>query len=458
MAKLRFPEGFRWGTATAAYQIEGGWDADGKGESIWDRFAHTPGKIRPGHTGDVACDSYHRWRDDLALMREMNLNSYRFSIAWTRIQPEGRGPANAKGLDYYRNLIDGLLEAGIRPFPTLYHWCLPQALEDAGGWPSRDTAGRFADYAEIVTRALGDRVSDWMIFNEPSIFTTLGYLIGIHAPGRREPGAYLRATHTVNLAQGEAFRAMRAVLPQARIGTAFNMTACEPQGDGQADAEAAERWHRFVNEWYLATALRGAYPEAFPEGLPKDLMGLQPGDEERMRAPLDFVGINLYSRTLVRAVALDGSEGGPPLRLGVEPKLLGGNEGPRTDFGWEVWPNALHDVVVRITRDYERPIIEITENGCSYADGPGADGVIRDGRRIEFLRGYLSALHRAIGAGADVRGYHCWSLLDNFEWAEGFEQRFGLAWVDFERPDRARTLKESGRWYGRAAADNGFES
>jgi beta-glucosidase len=449
VARVRFPDGFRWGTATAAYQIEGAWQADGKGESIWDRFAHTPGRIKGGHTGDVACDSYHRWRDDIALMQQMGLNSYRFSIAWPRIQPDGRGAANRNGIDYYGRLVDGLLAAGIRPFPTLYHWCLPQALEDAGGWPNRDLAGRFADYAELVVRALGDRVKDWMLFNEPAIFTMLGYRIGIHAPGRRDPEAFWLATHTVNLAQGEACRALRGLDPGLRLGTAFSMSPCEPAGDSEADRAAAERWHALINEWFLAPALRGQYPPAFRSGVPADRLGLRPGDLERVRADLDFLGINLYTRSVVR------DEPGDP-DVGATPLLFGGNQGPRTDFGWEVWPDALYQMVRRITRDYGRPVIEITENGCSYGDGPGEDGVIRDPRRIEFYRGYLAALARAIEEGADVRGYHAWSLIDNFEWAEGFEQRFGLAWVDFA--SGKRTLKESGRWYGRVAAENGFEA
>jgi len=450
MARVRFPQGFHWGTATASYQIEGAWQEDGKGESIWDRFTHTPGKIKLGHTGDVACDSYHRFADDIALMREMNQTSYRFSIAWPRIQPNGNGAANAKGLDHYRRFIDALLDAGIRPFPTLYHWDLPQALEERGGWPERDTAGRFADYAETVIRALGDRVSHWMIFNEPSIFTVMGYLAGIHAPGRRDPDAFLRATHTVNLAQGEAFRAMRAVRPEAVIGTAFNMSACESAGDSEADRAAAERWHAFVNLWYLEPALQGRYPQAFVGGAPLERMGVRDGDLERVRAPLDFLGINLYTRTLVKHHE-DDKFGLKALPVGP----LGGNDGPKTDFGWEVWPKALYDVLMRITRDYGRPVLEVTENGCSYADGPDARGVIRDLRRIEFYRGFLQAVAEAIEHGADVRGYHAWTLLDNFEWSEGYEQRFGLAWVDFASTNR--TLKESGRWYGRVAAENGFD-
>ena len=446
---IRFPAGFRWGAATASYQIEGGVRADGRGESIWDRFSHTPGRVKNGDTGDLACRSYERWRDDVALCRALHLGSYRFSIAWPRIQPDGGGTPDPRGLDHYRRLADALLEAGIRPFPTLYHWDLPQALEDAGGWPSRDTAGRFAEYAAAVVRALGDRVSDWMIFNEPNIFTTLGYLLGVHAPGRSEPDAFFRATHVVNLAQGEACRAMRAELSGLRIGTAFNMSPCEPARDCEEDREAAERFHRFMNLWFLDPALHGRYPDAFPKGLPAERLGVEPGDLERARADLDFLGVNLYTRTLVRDHPAD------PHGLGALPATAGGGpDGPRTDFDWEVWPNALRDMLLRITRDYDRPVLEITENGCSYGDGPGPDGVVRDTRRIDFYRGYLGALHEAIEAGADVRGYHAWSLLDNFEWAEGYDQRFGLVHVDFATGQR--TVKESGRWYARVAAENGF--
>ena len=451
MARIRFPEGFHWGTATASYQIEGAWNEDGKGESIWDRFTHTPGPIKNGDNGDVACDSYHRFRDDVALMREMNLNSYRFSFSWPRVLPTGKGAVNAKGLDYYGALIDELLAAGIRPIPTLYHWDLPQSLEEAGGWPERDMAGRFADYAEVMVRAFGDRVHDWIVFNEPAIFTVMGYLVGIHAPGRRDRDAFLRATHTVNRAQAEAFRAMRAASGEARIGTAFSMSPCEPFGDSQADADAAERWHGFVNAWFLEPALRGRYPDAYVDGVPLETLGVRDGDLELVKAPLDFIAINLYMRTLVEASpgnpnGLDAHAAGP----------LGGNDGPRTDFGWEVWPDALHDMILRVTRDYDRPVIEVTENGCSYSDGPDANGRIRDDRRIDFYRGYLAAVARAIEAGADVRGYHAWTLLDNFEWAEGYQQRFGLAWVNF--PETDRTLKDSGRWYGQVAAENGFEA
>jgi len=396
----------------------------------------------------VACDHYHRFREDVALMKQLGLTSYRFSISWPRIQPTGRGAPNLKGLDFYGALVEELLAAGIRPFVTLYHWDLPQALEDAGGWPERDMAGRFADYAEIVARALGDRVKHWMLFNEPKVFTVMGYLVGIHAPGRRDREAFLRATHTVNRAAGRSFAALKAIDSGFEISNAYNLSPCEPLSDSAADAEATRRWDGFVNRWFLHPNLKGEYPDAFPGGLPAEAMDIRDGDMDEVRAPFDFVGINLYTRSLVKHVddgnldAMDGSPGGGP-------------DGPRTDFGWEVWPKALEDQILAVTRDYDAPILEITENGCSYADAPDAAGVVDDRRRIEFYRGYLAGVARAIAAGARVRGYHAWSLMDNFEWAEGYEQRFGLVWCDFKTLER--TPKASARWYAEVAANNGFD-
>jgi len=449
-SEIRFPKNFFWGTATASYQIEGAWSEDGKGESIWDRFAHTSGKIKNRDTGDMACDSFHRWKEDIALMRAMNLNSYRFSISWPRIQPSGSGPANAKGVDYYRRLVDALLEARIRPFVTLYHWDLPQVLEDAGGWPNRDTAGRFADYVQLVAGTLGDRVSDWMLFNEPSAFTDLGYLEGIHAPGRQSVLDFLRATHTVNLAQGAGFRALKAACPLARVGSAFSMSSCEPATNSEEDKLAAERAYAMTNVWFLEPALRGRYPEALTF-LPETSMGIKSGDMEKVRAPLDFIGINLYYRTIASAPsAMERLAHAQQWLFPV--KMVGGEQGPKTDIGWEVWPQALYDMVMRISRDYNHPVIEITESGCAYNDVPDAKGVIADGRRIEYHRQYLAAVARAISDGADVRGYHAWTVIDNFEWAEGFSQRFGLAFVDFKT--QKRTIKNSGRWYAKVAAQN----
>jgi len=446
LSKIEFPAGFHWGAATASYQIEGGWKADGKGESVWDRFSHTDGKVQHGHTGDVACDHYNRFREDVALMKELNLTSYRFSLGWPRIQPLGKGAVNQKGLDFYSSLVDELLAADIRPFVTLYHWDLPQALEDDGGWPERDLAGRFSDYAEIVGHALGDRVKHWMIFNEPKVFTVMGYLIGNHAPGRQDRGDFLRATHTVNRATGRAFAALKSIDESFEVSSAFNMSPCEPQTDSAEDAAATKRWDGFVNRWFIEPALLGRYPDIFPSGFPAEDMGIEDGDFEEMKAPLDFVGINLYNRSIVKAAHdgnLDAMDAGP------------GRDGPHTDFGWEVWPDALHDQIMSVTRDYDAPIIEITENGCAYGEAPDAEGVVSDSRRIDFYRGYLKAVARAIKAGANVRGYHAWSLMDNFEWAEGYGQRFGLVWCDFETLER--TPKASARWYAEVAANNGFE-
>jgi beta-glucosidase len=449
-SEIAFPKGFFWGTATAAYQIEGGWNEDGKGESIWDRFAHTPGKIKNGDTGDIACDSYHRWREDIALMRAMNLMSYRFSISWPRVQPSGSGAVNPKGMDYYSRLVDALREAHIRPFVTLYHWDLPQALEDAGGWPNRDTAARFADYTRLVAQALGDRVTDWMLFNEPDAFVDLGYLEGTHAPGKKSLLDFLRATHVVNLAQGAGFQALKAARPRARVGTAFSMSPCEPASNSEEDKLAAERAHAITNIWFIEPALRGRYPEALTF-LPETAMGVKSGDMEKTRAALDFIGINLYYRTIASAPgAVERAAHAQEWLFPV--KMDGAHEGAMTDIGWEVWPKSLYDMVTRITRDYNRPVLEITESGCAYNDGPDASAVIRDSRRIAYHREYLAALARSIADGADVRGYHAWSLLDNFEWAEGFSQRFGLAYVDFKTG--RRTMKDSGRWYAKVAAQN----
>jgi beta-glucosidase len=449
-SEIPFPKNFSWGAATAAYQIEGAWKEDGKGESIWDRFSHTPGKIKNGDTGDLACDSYHRWREDVALLRVMNLTSYRFSVSWPRIQPAGSGLANSKGIDYYSRLVDALLEARIRPLVTLYHWDLPQSLEDAGGWPNRDTASRFADYVELVARGLGDRVSDWMLFNEPFAFTYLGYLEGRNAPGRKSIIDFLRASHTVNLAQAAGYRALKATRPSARGGTAFSMSACEPATNSEEDRQAAERAHALINLWFLEPALQGRYPEALAF-LPETAMGIKSDDLDKVRAPLDFIGINLYYRTIASAPSL--IERLPHAQQWLFPvKITDGQQGPKTGNGWEVWPQAIYDMVTRISRDFSRPQIEITENGCAYNDGPGVDGLIRDTRRIEYHRQYLQALARAIADGADVRGYHAWSLFDNLEWAEGFSQRFGLAYVDFKT--QQRTIKDSGRWYAKVAAEN----
>ena len=444
-----FPQGFLWGAATAAYQVEGAWNTDGRGESIWDRFAHTPGKIKNDANGDVACDSYHRYREDIALMRRLGVKSYRYSIAWPRVQPGGKGGANTKGLDYYKRLTDALLEAGIRPFPTLYHWDLPQPLEDAGGWPNRDTAQRFADYVTLVARALGDRIGQCAIFNEPKTFTHVGYWQGTHAPGRTDPLAMLRATHTVNLAQGLAFRALKSARPSLKVGGVIDVAPMNAATDSAADRDAAGRWYKLLNLWFLYPALRGAYPDGvLPADRQASLLGWQDGDAERVRADLDFVGLNYYSPWVVR----HAPEGNGVPGLDTQADWATGS-GAKADNGWNIDPHGFYTILKDMAGHAAGRPLEITENGAAYNTVPDAQGRIRDTGRIAWLQQHLRELSHAIRDGVPVRAYHCWSLLDNFEWAEGYTQRFGLVHVDFEN-GRKRTVKDSGEWYAKVIAAN----
>jgi beta-glucosidase len=431
-----FPAGFVWGAATSAYQVEGAWREDGKGESIWDRFAHTPGKILDGSTGDVACDQYHRYREDVALLRELGLSAYRFSVAWPRVVPDASRRINRPGLDYYDRLVDELLGQGITPYPTLFHWDLPQWLEDAGGWADRAVIGPFADYVDTVVRALGDRVDTWTVLNEPQIFVSHGYELGDHAPGLRDPDLALRASHVVNLAHAESIRAVRAASPRAAVGSAFNTDVTYPASDDEADLAAADRHHARINAWFLDPLLRGRYPEAFvDQDAALSRMDIRPDDIDSMASTLDFIALNMYSRAIVAADPSDE-------RFGT--RTVPG-PGRRTSFDWEVWPAALHRLVTRFDRDYGHPPIYITENGCAELTEPGADGRVHDGDRVDYLAGHIGQLARAIDDGCDVRGYFVWSLLDNFEWGVGYTQRFGVVWVDFEH-DLRRTVKDSGWW------------
>lgn len=463
----QFPKDFIWGAATASYQVEGAWNEDGKGESIWDRFAHTPGRVRGGVTGDVACDQYHRYEEDVSLMRKLNLKSYRFSISWPRIQPNGTGEPNIKGLDYYSRLIDTLLAAGIRPWCTMYHWDLPQALEDRGGWPNRDLAGYFADYAGILAKHLGDRITTWAPFNMPWAIAYMGYAAGALPPCRTSLTDFLKAAHTLGLAQGEAHRAVKAASPKASFGSAYEMAPAYPKTDSEADRAAAARYHAMNNVFFLEAAMTGRYPNAFVGEPPLELMGFRPGDETILKAPLDWIGLHYYTRRAVSDASQEQHFGGgsfsgteietagpggrdPYTRFNAEmPK-----EGPLTEAGLEIWPQGIYDLVTQISQEYKGLPIEITESGCSYLDTPydEADGRIPDIRRIEWYRQVLAELARAIKDGAEVRAFHAWTLLDNFQWGEGHTERYGLIYTDFR--SQKRTIKDSGFWFSRVAATN----
>ena len=466
MKRARFPDGFLWGMASAAYQVEGAWNLDGKGESNWDRFSHTVGKIKGGATGDVACDQYHRYREDVEILKRLNQKSYRFSTSWARIQPAGTGPVNQRGIDYYSRLTDALLEAGIRPFCTIYHWDLPQALEDRGGWPNRDLASYYADFAGILAKNLGDRITTWAPFNMPWTFTYYGYGIGVFPPGKTSFDQFLKAAHTVNLAQGEAFRSIKAVSRNATVGSAYGMAPAYPKTDSEADRAATARYHAMNNLYFLNTAIHGEYPKAFVGETPYEAMGFKAGDEKMMKVPLDWVGFHYYTRRIVshsNGLWLSGNarhygtetegEGGsasrdPLTEIHVEMPT----EGPLTEAGLEIWPRGIYDLVMQISREYNHPMIEISENGCCYLDAPDETARVPDIRRIAFHQQILAELARAIADGARVRAYHAWSLVDNFEWADGHTERYGLTYVDFR--NQKRTIKDSGLWYGRVAALN----
>ncbi len=449
----RFPEGFLWGAATSAYQVEGAVREDGRSPSIWDTLCRVPGAIRDGHTGDVADDQYHRYREDVSLMAALGLGAYRFSVAWPRVLPAGRGAVNEAGLDYYRRLVDELLAAGIEPHLTIYHWDLPQVLQDAGGWPARDTARWFGDYAAVVFDALHDRVRLWTTLNEPWCSSLLGYADGVHAPGIRDPRQATRAIHHLLLGHGLALQAMRAIDPSREVGITLNL---QPIRVGEQDPsppllDAARRVDGLRNRVWTEPLLRGRYPadvasdlEAFG-GLP-----VRDGDLVLIDQPIDFLGVNYYADDF-----LVWAPGGTmPHTPGVQ-DVAGRDPGPgATDMGWPVTPDGLRDLLVTLAATYpDLPPIHVTENGVAY-DDPVVEGAIHDQRRIEYLEAHLAALQEAIAEGVDVRAYFQWSLLDNFEWSHGYRMRFGLVHVDYET--QARTPRDSAFWYRDVIARNGL--
>lgn len=451
MGILHFPERFVWGVATSAQQIEGACRVDGRGESIWDRFASRPGSIEDGSRPSVSCGHYERWREDLDLMSWLGVGAYRFSTSWSRVMPRGVGRPNPAGLDFYDKLVDGLLTLDITPFLTLNHWDMPQSLQDRGGWPSRDTCGAFTEYAAIVGRRLGDRVRSWATHNEPWCIATLGYEEGSHAPGHRDPRAALRAAHHLLLSHGQAVNIIRSEVPGAEVGIVLNLSPGRPASTSEADRDAVRRFDGLFNRWYLDPLFKRRYPaDAILDRLnwghleSEVLPFVRDGDMDCISVPLDFLGVNYYSGTMIGA----GPGGRPQAVVSASPEAL-------TEMGWEVYPQGLQEILERLQRDYETPALHITENGAAFADPAPERGRIADPLRVRYLRDHLAAAHRAITRGVSLRGYFAWSLLDNFEWNNGFTRRFGLFGVDFATGER--TPKDSAHWYRQAIAARAVE-
>lgn len=452
MTRYQFPDGFVWGTATASYQIEGAWTEDGKGESIWDRFAHTPGKIKDASNGDVACDHYHRWRDDVQLMKSLGVNAYRFSVGWPRVFPTGRGRINPEGVDFYNRLVDNLLENGITPYVTLYHWDLPQTLEDQGGWPDRATTDAFVEYADVVSRALGDRVKNWITINEPWCVSLLSYFLGGHAPGLQDGAKALRAAHHSLLAHGMAVPVLKRNSPNSEVGITLNYTHSAPASASAEDYHAARIHDGYFNRWFFDPVHGRYYPADMVEHyerhgfLPHGLDFVRPGDMETIAAATDFLGVNYYTRDVFKG----GSKWVLPL-VAREAATL-----PRTEMDWEVYPEGLYSLLCRLHFDYQTNKIYVTENGAAFDDTVGADGRVRDTQRVAYLRDHFAAVHRAMEAGAPVAGYFAWSLMDNFEWGEGYTKRFGIVYTDYET--QQRIPKESALFVRDVTAANGFDA
>jgi beta-glucosidase len=437
-ATYKFPTNFLWGAATASYQVEGAWNEDGKGESVWDRFSHTPGKIADGDTGDIACDHYHRWRADVALMRKLGLKAYRFSVSWPRILPSGKGPVNQAGLDFYDRLVDALCAANIKPFITLHHWDFPQTLHDAGGWTSRDNLNYFADYAAIVARCLGDRIDMWTTFNEPGVIAWVGYTIGVHAPGEEDPLKARQVSHNLMVAHGLAVQAIRGVNPNLQVGIVLNQWMTDAADDDPRSIQNAENAWITDQTTFLHPLFKGYYHPAQVEwvgGLPD----IRAGDMALISQKLDFLGLNYYSRHLYNAA-------------GQVEKVPGSEY---TAKGWEVCAPALRRMLNKINDTYRLPPIYITENGAAFDDVVSEDGKIHDERRLDYLKNNFIQTRLAMQDGVDVRGYMVWSLLDNFEWAEGFRERFGIVRVDYKTQER--TITDSGEWYSLVIATNSVE-
>jgi beta-glucosidase len=438
--KITFPKGFIWGIANSSYQSEGAWNEDGKGESIWDRFSHTPGNIKNGDTGDVACDHYHRYKEDVALLKELGIQAYRTSVSWPRVIPKGKGDVNRAGLDFYSRLVDELIDAGIEPWICLYHWDLPQSLQDEGGWANRNIVQYFADYAELMAQELGDRVKRWAVFNEPRCAAWLGHLFGIHAPGIRNVEVALKVSHNLNLTLGKTIQTLRDVNKDFQIGTIVDFTAIHPASNDDRDRKAASRFNDFWNRWFIDPVFKGEYPPLAEE------LGVKPSrdDMEMIKQPLDFLGVNYYTRMVVASNPLDTLTQGMAVRRNV----------PRTEMDWEIYPNGIYEILTWLKKDYDNPMLYVTENGAAFDDSVVNEGVVQDDNRIAFLRDHVAALHRAIEDGVRVGGYFVWTIMDNLEWAEGYSKRFGLVRTDYQT--LRRVPKKSFYWYKQVIQDNGI--
>ena len=447
MTIRQFPEGFVWGAATASYQIEGGVNAGGRGRSIWDTFSHTPGKILNDDTGDVACDHYHRWAEDVALLNQLGANAYRFSIAWPRILPQGIGAVNQAGLDFYSRLVDGLLEVGITPYATLYHWDLPQALEDGGGWPERSIVDAFVEYTDVITRALGDRVKHWITLNEPMVYTFLGYSFGMHAPGKTDHRLGVQASHHALLAHGRAVPVIRQNSPGSEVGITLNLSMVYPQQDTPEDRAAVEQHRAMIYDWFADPVFGLGYPEpmlAFYRDLGAPV--IEPGDMEAIATSIDFLGINNYYPDIVAAGS--GQNHGAE-RLGPDELREAGFE--LTDMGWPILADGLKDLLTFVNKRYHPAAIMVTENGAAFPDAL-VDGKVHDLRRVQYYHDYVTAVWQAIQDDVPVTGYFAWSLLDNFEWAFGYARRFGIVYLDYAT--QMRYPKDSFGWLQRTFAGN----
>jgi beta-glucosidase len=447
MLSLQFPKDFLWGTATSAYQIEGAYSADGKGPSIWDTFTRKKGKVKHFENGDVACDHYHKYKEDVQLLKSLNIKSYRFSTAWARILPEGRGKVNSKGLDFYDKLTDELLANDILPFVTLYHWDLPQALDDEGGWYNRATADHFAEYTEIVVRKLGDRVKSWITLNEPWIVMAAGHVLGVHPPGNYRPFSSFKVAHNLLLAHGKSLERIRSLSLDAKAGIT---NALSPVYSHRRDKKSAavKRANAIMNELWLDPLFKGKYPAEIEKFVLSQNKGnVLDGDMKLISAKTDFLGINHYSRMIVKPIPFPIFNFIPVLPKHADAKF--------TSMGWEVYPEGFYDLLKWVKKEYDIPPIYITENGESLYD-QFVDGKIVDSERIDYLKNYLLSMKRAMSEGVDVKGYFVWSFLDNFEWQEGYEKQFGIVYVDRSSPDLKRIPKESAKWYAKVCEENGF--